>query len=100
MKKGFNLDGFMRYLEQQFSGFENCFLRETVENIIEYGQKHEHVSKDQFAYFISDILPEVEFGEIAMFCDDDILTADGQQEKRDAITRYRMDYDDALVYGG
>ncbi len=98
MGKGFNRDGFMAYLEQQFSGFENCFLRETVENIIEYGKKHEHVGKDQFAYFISDILPEVELGEIAMFCDDDILTADGQWLKRDAITRYRMVVDEnALV---
>lgn len=84
MYKGFDKDGFMSWLEETFGGFDNCFLRELVENIIEYAHKWEHVSKDQFCEFIYDMLPEVEFGEVAMFCEDEILTAYGQQMKREA----------------
>ena len=85
MRKGFNESGFLSYLEETFDGFDNCFLRDLVQNVIDYAQKWEHVSKDQFAYFVSDMLPEVEFGEVAMFCEDSILTADGQRMKREAI---------------
>lgn len=85
MRKGFDERGFMAYLEETFGGFDNCFLRGAVQNVIDYAQKWEHVSKDQFAYFLSDMLPEVEFGEVAMFCDDAILTADGQKMKYEAI---------------
>ena len=88
MKNGFDKQGFMDYLERSFSGFDNAFLRELVENVIEYAQKREHVSKDQFAFFVSDLLPEVEFGEVAMFCEDGILTKYGQNEKREALARY------------
>ena len=35
---------------------------------------HENTSLDQFAYYISDILPEVEFLDVARFCKDNILT--------------------------
>ena len=45
-----------------------------VSNIIEYAQKREHVSKDQLAEFVADLLPEVEFEEAARFCSDEILT--------------------------
>ena len=85
MRTGFNESGFLSYLEETFDGFDNCFLRDLVQNVIDYAQKWEHVSKDQFAYFVSDMLPEVEFGEVAMFCEDSILTADGQRMKREAI---------------
>ena len=90
MRKGFDEKGFMSYLEETFGGVDNCFLRELVQNVIEYAQKWEHVSKDQFAYFVSDMLPEVEFGEVAMFCEDSILTAGGQRVKREAIIHYSL----------
>ena len=55
------------------SGYVICT---NANNIIEYAHKHEHVSKDQFAYFISDLVPEIEFMDVAKFCEDDILTRD------------------------
>ena len=85
MYKGFDENNFMAYLEATFNGFENSFLRDLVRNVIDYAKKYEHVSKDQFAYFVSDMLPEIEFGEVAMFCDDVILTADGQKMKYETI---------------
>ena len=79
---GFDRNKFMMYLEKSFNGFESPFLRGTVNNLVDYGLKHERISKDQFCYWLSDILPEVEFGEIAAFMDDGSLTKNGQEEKR------------------
>lgn len=72
MYKGFDSNGFMEWLEENFT--TDNYARQTVLNIIEYAHKHEHVSKDQFAYFVSDLLPEVEFLDVARFCEDAILT--------------------------
>ena len=52
----------------------NSFGRNIVSEIIEYAYEHQNVSLDQFAYFVSDLLPEVEFLEVARFCSDDMLT--------------------------
>lgn len=85
MEKGFNRIEFMAYMERTFNGFENSFLRGLVDNVIDYGNKHMRVSKDQFCYWVSDMLPEIEFGEVAMFMDDDCLTKNGQEEKHKTI---------------
>lgn len=85
--KGFDKDNFMEYMEQTFNGFENSFLRETVENIIDYAHKYEHVGKDQFVEFLDAMLPEVTFGEIAMFCEDAILTDYGKEQKRGELVK-------------
>ncbi len=82
MKNGFNVTGFMEWLERNFNGFENCFLRGVIDNLIEYGLKHERVSKDQFCYWLSDILPEVEFWDVAAFVADESLTDWGLEQKR------------------
>lgn len=50
MENGFNAEKFMAYLEQEFNGMENCMLRQIVENLIDYGHKHEQVSKVQFEW--------------------------------------------------
>lgn len=54
----------------------NRFTLDMVQNIIEYAQKHEHVSKDQFCYFIADLIPEIEMLDVARFCENGILTND------------------------
>ena len=72
--KGFNRDGFIEWLEDKHG--LSSFTVELLDNIIDYAHKHEHVSKDQFAYFISDLVPEIEFIDVAKFCEDDILTRD------------------------
>lgn len=87
MKKGFNDEGFMAYVEYQFPGVFSrsggSFTRELLENLIEYAHKHEQVGKDQFCDFLSSLLPEMEMGEVAAFMEDDCLTASyGIVEKR------------------
>lgn len=70
--KGFNEKAFTEWLEDKFD--LSSYAVEMVRNIVEYAHKREQVSKDQFAYFISDLLPEVEFEEVAQFCEDCMLT--------------------------
>lgn len=68
----FDRNGFMNWLEETF--ITNSFGRNIVSEIIEYAYEHQNVSLDQFAYFVSDLLPEVEFLEVARFCSDNMLT--------------------------
>lgn len=75
MRKGFNFEGFISWLNEKFSGcLDNQWNYDLVENIIEYGLKHEMIAKDQLCYWISDMLPEVEFLEVAKFMENDHLT--------------------------
>ena len=75
MLNGFNKDVFMSWLKDEFPVcVDRHWNWDFVENIIDYGVEHNNVSKDQFCYFISDILPEVEFLEVARFCENGILT--------------------------
>lgn len=87
MYKGFNKDGFMAYmsyaLPRAFPREGDTFTRQLLENLIEYAHKHEQVSKDQFCEFLSDLIPEIEMGEVAAFMEDRCLTASyGIVEKR------------------
>lgn len=80
----FDKQGFMSYMEEHFPsafcGLDGGFLRETVENIIDYGLQNKTASKDQLVLFLSDLLPaEVELAEIAMHVREDCLTS-GMQE--------------------
>lgn len=79
--KGFNREGFLEYLNETFYGLDNPMFRNTIRNIIEYANEHEHISKDMFCKFVSDMIDEVEFGEVAMFMDDKCLTENGKAEK-------------------
>ena len=89
--KGFDKDNFMEYMKETFcgpfGGYEGGYLRELLDNIISYAHKNEHVGKDQFAEFLDAMLPEVAFGEIAMFCEDAILTSNGIEQKRAALAQ-------------
>ena len=87
MKNGFDESQFILYMEEQFptvfGGEAGRYVRSLLENLIDYAHKHEHVSKDQFCDFLSDLLPEVEMGEVAMFMEDCCLTESyGLAEKR------------------
>jgi len=79
--RGFNKQGFMEYLQSEYNGLENFMFRATVENIITYGLLHQHNSKDMFCYFVSDLIEEVEFREVAAFMNDEYLTHFGKLSK-------------------
>lgn len=100
MYKDFDKAKFVEYMEKHFNGFSNSFLRELIENIIDYALKNKQCSKDQFVYFISDLLPEVEFGEVAMFMSDNCLTNNGQQMKYDFMVDVKAGYYEFDVFLG
>lgn len=78
--RGFDKTAFMEYIDYLFEPVEG-YGRAVIYNIIAYANKHEHIAKDGFAIFISDMLPEISFGEVAAFCEDCCLTRDGIREK-------------------
>lgn len=76
MDRGFNKDAFMNWLNTKFPRcLHHYWTRSLVEYLIDYALDHESISKDQFCYFLSDMLPEVEFLEVARFCEDGKLTS-------------------------
>ena len=72
MYTNFNQNNFMTWMENEF--YLNNYSIQTILSLINYAYVHENTSLDQFAYYISDILPEVEFLDVARFCEDNILT--------------------------
>lgn len=79
--KGFDEEKFIEYLDNTYYGLENSMFRGTISNIIEYGHKYNQVSKDMFCEFVSNMIDEVTFGEVAMFMEDKCLTENGIKEK-------------------
>ena len=72
MYTNFNKNNFMTWMENEF--YLNNYSIQTILSLINYAYVHENTSLDQFAYYIRDILPEVEFLDVARFCEDNILT--------------------------
>ena len=87
---GFDSQGFFDYLKQNFSGFENHYLYELVENILESSPNYMSGTDELLEYFKA-IFPEIEFGEIAIFVDDDYLTDEGKKQKHIYRTAYEAD---------
>lgn len=87
---GFLASDFIDFIRQEFPSIYrgNCYVRELVENLIGYGLEHENESKDQFCDFLADIIPEISFGEVAMFMDDRHLTEYGTLEKQSTLENF------------
>lgn len=85
---GFDKDDFLWYVSRNYIKHACGYADDLVENLVNYAIKNEHVSKDQLCYFLSDMLPEIEFDEVAQFADDCILTKWGKQQKTDGLRKY------------
>ena len=58
-------DYIMNYLKDNFNfDYSNSFVRNTFINLIDYSVNDFNHSKDQLAYFLSDIFDEITFDEI------------------------------------
>lgn len=80
--KGFDADRFIEYLYSKIASTDESFSRALIEVIIQRGHEREQIGKDQFCYWIADMIPGIEFCEAAAFMEDDCLTENGQAEKR------------------
>ncbi len=72
MYTDFNQNDFMTWMENEF--YLDNYSITIILSLIHYAYYNENSTLDQFAYFVSDLLPEVEFLEVARFCEDNILT--------------------------
>lgn len=77
--KGFYYEAFLTYVTNEWE--VNDFALDMICNIVHYALEHECVSRDQFVNFVADMIPEMEFAEVAAFCEDGHLTAYGISEK-------------------
>jgi hypothetical protein len=69
LEERFDLSGFLGYLQQTFQGFDNSFLRETVEKIVWNAHFFNfQLSNTWIAFYIKEHLPdEVQLSEIMKF---------------------------------
>ena len=82
---GFAIEEFMEFMDEKLKDnqlHDSHYTRELIENLVNYAENHEHTTRDSLAYFLSDIIPDVEFGDVAAFCRDDILTSYGLEMKK------------------
>lgn len=77
----FNRAGFLNYYEScKYTSMDNLSYQ-LINNIVCYGMEQKNNAKDQLVYFITDLVPRLDFGEVAAFCDDAHLTNYGLAEK-------------------
>ena len=59
MYMGFDAGKFYDFLSEKhkFDKYEDAFAIDLVQNIVGYAHENEHVVKDQFAQFITDMIP-------------------------------------------
>lgn len=79
----FDTNEFIDFVQEVNSG--NDFSKEMLKYIISYGLENKNNSKDQLAYFLSDIIPFISFEEVIMFVDDKILTSDSIKTKYEIL---------------
>lgn len=79
MEDLFNKEGFMDYVRETFH-FDDETLQ-IIGNIVDYAIELQ-TSRDQICNFVSDLVNDIEFGEVAMFCPDSLLTNYGLAEKK------------------
>lgn len=65
------------------SGQNSVYAIKCLENIVDYGKDRKTASKDQLAYYLYSVVPEVEFKEIVAYIADDCLTSNAIEEKYD-----------------
>lgn len=96
MEHDFDSQGFMAYMKKHFSAMDEHFAYCMVERLVDYAMEHRGHTCDAIPYFLSDMIPELEFGEAAMFAPDSSLTRNGLAEKQAALAR--LDAGDEFVF--
>ena len=65
------------------------FLRTMIENVVEYAVKTKGHTKDDIVYFLEVLIPEIKFGEIAIFTSESLLIPHGKYIT--AVTRLKWE---------
>lgn len=76
----------------------NVFAILAIENVCDYAINHYGHTCDRAAYFIADILPGIDFAEVAAYFSDSQLTEHGKQAKSSYWQEQAKDIDGRLYY--
>lgn len=84
----FASDQFIRHVLNKYDNGDKkdlvyLFSARMLETVIQYGIEHNNVSLNQLAYFLYDIIPEMEYSEVVAYCENDILSQNARLEKYD-----------------
>ena len=75
---GFAQDEFIAYMLDKAP---NAVTVPMLSRVIEYGLKNKNFSKDQFYYYLLDVIPEIDEREAAAFFSNEVLTVDTRSKK-------------------
>lgn len=68
MKNGFDKEGFMNWLREEFLGVIDAHWNyDLVENIIDYAVDQKNTSDDELVIFLLSMFSEIEYAEIEKF---------------------------------
>ncbi len=68
MKNGFDKEGFMNWLREEFPGVIDAHWNyDLVENIIDYAVDQKNTSDDELVIFLLSMFSEIEYAEIEKF---------------------------------
>lgn len=87
----FDKEGFLAYLKKNFTPMDNHFTYDTISSLVSHAILGHTHPKDEICYFLSDIIAEITFAEVAMFAGDELLTETGLAKKREAIQKFRTE---------
>lgn len=74
LEKRIDVEGFISFVLTAHNDVGTPFERNLIRSIVVYGNDHHSVSKDQLAYFLSDVIPDIDFEDVIKFIADECLT--------------------------
>lgn len=89
----FAKDAFMQYVESRL--VTDSLSRDIISNITEYAMNDSNFydyEKDALPNFLSDIIPDIEFTEAAIFCSDSLLSESAKEEKQQFIESIEQEH--------
>lgn len=89
--QGFASKQFIEHLIRKHNLYNDVFSLLFLRKVLDYGLEYNRISKDGLAYWLIDLVPELEFNEVCGYYADECLTQNGQAAKRDYWTN-RNDY--------
>lgn len=95
----FDKKNFIPFLKYRYEiSHNNEFLDELLDNVIDYGEECANDSRDQMAELFARLIPEVSYGEVTVFVDDDSLTTASKEEKEFYKKVHNVEFRDGGFY--
>lgn len=81
MDKTILVEDFLSFVASKRGHENNDFEYLMLYNLVDYGVRNCCTSKDQLAYFLSDIIPYIAYDDVVCFIHDEYLTQNGKRIK-------------------